>query len=103
MNNILELKGNRFIQASKTTGGGGAAMNSKKTVTSEHLTRLRLQIEQIRDFWKKEQKPFEGSIISVYYNKIAAKSNRIGGLFKGQYSNSAVVGIKFNKEKKDFN
>lgn len=30
MNNILELKGNRFIQASKTTGGGGAAMNSKK-------------------------------------------------------------------------
>ena len=99
MNNILELKGNRFIQASKTTGGGGAAMNSKKTVTSEHLTRLRLQIEQIRDFWKKEQKPFEGSIISVYYNKIAAKSNRIGGLFKGQYSNSAVVGIKFNKEK----
>ena len=99
MNNILELKGNRFIQASKTTGGGGAAMNSKKTVTSEHLTRLRLQIEQIRDFWKKEQKPFEGSIISVYYNKIAAKSNRISGLFKGTDSNDAVVGAKFSDDK----
>lgn len=100
MNNVLELKGNRFVQASKTgNGGGGAAMNSKKIVSSEHLIKLKLEIEQIKEFWKKEQKPFEGIIISVYYNKIVAKSNRIAGLFKGKESNNAIVGAKFNKEK----
>lgn len=30
MNNVLELKGKRFVQASKAGNGGGAAMNSKK-------------------------------------------------------------------------
>ncbi|WP_444818358.1 S8 family peptidase [Treponema denticola] len=99
MNNVLELKGKRFLQASKTGGGGGASMNSKKEVSSAHLTALKLQIEQIKDFWEKEQKPFEGVIISVYYNKIVAKSNRIAGLFRGPESNTAIVGAKFNKEK----
>ena len=27
MNNVLELKGKRFVQASKTGGGGGASKN----------------------------------------------------------------------------
>ncbi|MGI5085343.1 S8 family peptidase [Treponema putidum] len=99
MNNVLELKGKRFLQASKTGSGGGASMNSKKEVSSAHLTALKLQIEQIKDFWEKEQKPFEGVIISVYYNKIVAKSNRIAGLFRGPKSNTAIVGAKFNKEK----
>ena len=40
MNNVLELKGKRFIQASKTGSGGGASMNSKKIVTREQLLRL---------------------------------------------------------------
>ncbi|HID1129985.1 TPA: S8 family peptidase [Clostridioides difficile] len=99
MNNVLELKGKRFVQASKTGGGGGASMNSKKEVSSEHLLKLQAQIKQIKEFWKKESKPFEGVLISVYYNKIVAKSNRIGGLFKGKDSNKAIVGAKFNKEK----
>ena len=33
MNNVLELKGKRFVQASKTNSGGGATMNSKVIVT----------------------------------------------------------------------
>ena len=99
MNNVLELKGKRFVQASKGGRGGGAAMNSKKTVLSEELHRLQSQLRQIKDFWGKEKKPFEGILISVYYNKIAAKSNRISGLFKGDKSNSAIVGAKFNDEK----
>jgi Subtilase family. len=99
MNNVLELKGKRFVQASKSGKGGGAAMNSKKVVSSEQLLRLKLQLEQIKRFWETEKKPFQGVLISVYYNKIAAKSNRIAGLFKGQNSNFAIVGAKFNNEK----
>lgn len=99
MNNVLELKGKRFVQASKTGGGGGASMNSKKIVTREQLLRLVERIGQIKEFWKQERKPFEGILISVHYNKIVAKSNRIAGLFKGKDSNYAIVGVKFNKEK----
>lgn len=99
MNNVLELKGKRFVQASKTGKGGGASMNSKKIVTREQLLRLVERISQIKEFWKHEKRPFEGILISVHYNKIVAKSNRIAGLFKGKDSNYAIVGAKFNKEK----
>lgn len=99
MNNVLELKGKRFVQASKTGVGGGVSMNSKKVVTREQLLRLVDRIGQIKEFWKQERRPFEGILISVHYNKIVAKSNRIAGLFKGKDSNYAIVGAKFNKEK----
>lgn len=99
MNNVLELRGKRFVQASKTSKGGGASMNSKEVVTSEQLLRLGDKIGKIKEFWKQEKKPFEGILISVHYNKIVAKSNRIAGLFKGKDSNYAIVGAKFNKEK----
>ncbi len=99
MNNVLELRGKRFVQASKTGRGGGASMNSKRVVTSEQLLRLEARIGQIKEFWQQENRPFEGILISVDYNKIVAKSNRIAGLFKGKNSNYAIVGAKFNKEK----
>lgn len=38
MNNVLELKGKRFIQASKTGSGGGASMNSKKKSNKRAVT-----------------------------------------------------------------
>lgn len=99
VNNVLELKGKRFVQASKSGRGGGAAMNSKKVVTSKQVIRLKSKIVQIKEFWKLEKKPFEGILISVHYNKIVAKSNRISGLFRGKDSNYAIVGAKFNEEK----
>ena len=99
MNNVLELKGKRFVQASKQGGGDGAYMNSRKIVTMEQLIRLIDKLHQIKHFWEHENKPFQGVLISVYYNKIVAKSNRIAGLLKGKDSNFAVVGAKFNAEK----
>lgn len=99
MNNILELKGKRFVQAAKQGRGGGPMMNGKKTVAAEHLLRLKEKLLQIKEFWENEDKPFQGVLISVYYNKIVAKSNRIAGLLKGKESNSAIVGAKFNTEK----
>ena len=48
MNNVLELKGKRFIQASKTGSGGGASMNSKKIVTREQLPKQEL-LRIVRD------------------------------------------------------
>lgn len=99
MNNIIELKGNRFIQASKQGNGGGPSINSKQKVSIEHLLYLKNRLINVRDFWEAENKPFEGVLVSVHYNKIVAKSNRISGLFKGENSNYAIVGAKFNTEK----
>ena len=99
MNNVLELKGKRFVQARRNGNGGGIAMNGKNDVSTQHLLRLKSQLIQIKEFWDKETKPFEGILISVYYNKIVAKSNRIAGLFKGMASNDAIVGAKFNLDK----
>lgn len=99
MNNILELKGKRFIQASKTPSNGGRSMNSKIIVTSQQVNRLIDKIRQIKKFWQNEKTFFNGVLISVYYNKIVAKSNRIAGLFKGRDSNYSIVGAKFNDDK----
>ena len=99
MNNILELKGNRFIQASRVSSGGGVTMNSKKNIRCCDLVKLREKLLKIEKFWENEQRIFEGVLISVYYNKIVAKSNRIAGLLKGKLSNQAIVGAKYNKNK----
>lgn len=99
MNNVLELKGKPFLQASKKPGGGGIAMNSNVVVTSQMINKMILKLNQIRVFWAEEKRPFGGILISVYYNKIVAKSNRISGLFRGADSNYSIVGAKFNPEK----
>lgn len=99
MNNVLELRGNRFVQASRGGNFGGPSMNGKEIVTSEKINRLIKKIYQIKQFWQEENKPFEGILISVHYNKIVAKSNRIGGIFKGDKSNDYVVGAKFNSDR----
>ncbi len=99
MNNVLELKGKRFVQATKRGNGGGATMNSKIVVTSQLLKRLASKLHQIQEFWQHESKPFQGILISVHYNKIVAKTNRISGLFKGEQSNYAIVGAKFDASK----
>ena len=99
MNYVLELKNKRFIQADKKNIGGGITMNSKVDVTVTHLDTLIKQLSSIQEFWQREHKLFTGLLVSVHYNKIAAKSNRISGLFKGIHSNDAVVGAKFNDDK----
>ena len=98
-NNVLELRGKRFVQAARNITGGGASMNSKKIVTTKEILRLQNKMEQIRNFWLQENRPFSGVLISVHYNKVVAKSNRIGGLLKGRESDLAVVGAKFNDTK----
>lgn len=99
MNNILELKGKRFVQASRKNQKRTINMNSATTVTSAHIDHLIKSLKRIKLFWENEKRPFHGILISVYYNKIVAKSNRITGIFKGNQSNSAIVGAKFDQTK----
>lgn len=99
MNKILELKQKPFTQKSKTSFGSSFAMNNSHKVTVEHIKNLIQNLKNVIYYWAKKQKLFDGILITVYYNKIVAKSNRINGLFKGQNSNLCIVGNRFNKEK----
>ena len=83
MNDVLELKGKRFVQASKNNPSGGMSMNSKVTVTCDYISHLINELIKIQSFWNTNKRPFKGILITVYYNKIVAKSNRISGIFKG--------------------
>lgn len=98
MNNILELKG-EFKHISRKNLSFEISMNSRIEVSCNYLERLKSQLIQIKNFWDNTKRPFDGILISVCYNKIVAKSNRILGLFKGKKSNNAIVGVKFNDEK----
>ena len=40
MNNVLELRGKRFVQASRTGNFSGHSMNGKEIVTSYKINRL---------------------------------------------------------------
>lgn len=64
-NNILELKGKRFFQESRSGGGGGVSMNSKKIVNVEHIDTLINQLCYIKDFWLCENQSFEGALLRV--------------------------------------
>lgn len=99
MNDVLELKGKRFVQASKNNPAGGMSMNSKVTVTCDYISHLINELIKIQSFWNTNKRPFKGILITVYYNKIVAKSNRISGIFKGSASNYAIVGAKFSTDK----
>src|SRR5699024_12732689 len=69
-------------------------------VKTSQLIRLRDDLIEMKRFWNSDTL-FEGALVSVYYNKIAAKSNRVTKLLAigSNPPNSSIVGAKFSKEK----
>lgn len=98
MNNLLQLKG-KFEQASSNSRPGPPKLPSGKAVKVDRLEKLLSNLIELRDYWKK-QKLLPGALITVHYNKVAAKSNRIQGLLgKGSYTpNKSIVGARFSLE-----
>ncbi len=98
MNDILQLKG-PFEQKSNTSTPGAPKLMSGKTVDVKKLVGLKNDLIEMVDFWKK-QDLLSNALVSVYYNKIVAKSNRLSGLFayKGVKSNDTIVGAKFQDD-----
>ena len=97
MNDLLQLKG-IFEQAKSNNKPQAPKLPSGEfiEVTASKLEKLKIDLLNLKKFWL-EQQLFKGALISVYYNKLAAKSNRIQGLMsKGsKTANSFVVGARF--------
>lgn len=98
MNNLLQLKGT-FEQASSNSQPGAPNLPAGKSVKVSQLEKLHKNLVELRRFWSREN-IFSGALISVYYNKVAAKSNRIQGLLaKGSITaNSSIVGARFTND-----
>lgn len=90
MNNLLQLKG-KFEQASNKNKQGPVNLPSGKSVETSKLKHLLKNLIDLKEFWEK-QDILQGVLISVYYNKVAAKSNRLKGLL----SNKSIVGARFS-------
>lgn len=94
MNNLLQLKGQFQTKGARRPGSPQLPKNGK--VTTNHLLDLRQQLMEIKDYWHKKQIPFN-PLISVYYKKVTAKSNRIRRLLGGGSSRASnfIVGSCF--------
>ncbi|MDR2976287.1 MAG: S8 family peptidase [Streptococcaceae bacterium] len=96
MNDVLQLKGS-FEQKPNSNRPGAPTLAARQQVTSVHLESLRQDLLEMKRFWQR-QELLSGALISVYYNKVAAKSNRIKGLLsKGKAANDTIVGAKFRE------
>ncbi len=98
MNNLLQLKGT-FEQASSSSRPGAPNLPAGKSVKVSHLKQLQKNLIELKKFWSKEN-IVSGALVSVYYNKVAAKSNRIQGLLSKSdiTANSSIVGARFIRD-----
>ena len=95
MNNILQLK-SQFYQRKNPNKPGPANLPVGKTVKGEHIVELTKQLKDILNYWE-ENTEIEGALVSVHYNTIVAKSNRIKIFFaeKSQSPIDSIRGAKF--------
>lgn len=98
MNNLLQLKGT-FHQEKYKGKPNGSKLPSNASVSIDHLYSLRADLVRMKEFWANE-KCINGELVSVYYTKIAAKSNRIKYLLSdgSKKSNTTIVGARFTSD-----
>lgn len=94
MNNVLQLKGQ--FQSQSNSGGASSSLPVGAKVASSHLQDMKQQLNDILEYWRKDNK-IKGALVSVYYYNVVAKSNRIKGLLhKGTLDpNESIRGSKF--------
>lgn len=98
MNSIIQLKG-KLIQKKSQDRPGHSNIPKNKSINISKLKNLKADLINIKKFWQMQSLDIR-PLISVYYNDIVAKSNRIKGIFESTLAknNSLIVGAKFTEE-----
>ncbi len=96
MNNLLQLKG-AFEQKSYSGQQGSPNLPAGQSINVSKLNSLLNNLIELQEYWK-NQSLLSGALITVYYIKVAAKSNRLQNLLGNGSSrpNSSIVGAKFS-------
>lgn len=99
MNDVLQLKG-RFEQRKNTRRPGAPSLPDGQAVLASHINNLADQLSGILAYWRKND-ILEGALVSVHYQSIVAKSNRLKILLseKSQSPTESIRGAKFAWEK----
>lgn len=97
MNEILQLKGT--FEHGKNSSMGAINLPKNKFVIVEHLMDLKNDLMNVQKFWQNEKLQIN-PLVSVYYNTVVAKSNRIKGILESssKKNNDTIVGAKFTDE-----
>jgi len=97
MNNVLTLKG-KFNQRKNSQKPGPPKLPKNSKVTVGKIESLIRDLQEMQRFWEKN-KILPKMLISTYYTRIAAKSNRIRGFFSEHSKDPSVqiVGAKFGE------
>ena len=101
MNTLLTLRGKSFTPKS-AKGRGSITIPADSIVTLNHLNELYTSLERVKEYWSNNT-IIDGVLVSVYYNRVLAKSNRIDGFFNvgggNAIPNETIVGAKFSNDK----
>lgn len=105
MNDVLVLKG-KFDSKPNQSAFGKINLPKNKFVTAREIESLKLNLERVLSFWQqKENDIIGGTLVSVHYKHVVAKSNRLRYLLgKGNIRpNDSIRGSKFVWDKTDDN
>jgi hypothetical protein len=98
MNQILQLKG-QFQQKKNDNKPGPRNLPQNTYVSVAHMNELLQQLLSIQKYWLNNP-IIKGALISVHYNRIVAKSNRLQGLLghKSGNPNETICGSRFSDD-----
>ena len=92
MNPTLQLKGT-FEQRKNDSAFGSPNLPSGESINSDKLEELLSDLKRLFEFWQNDR-TLPGALVSVYYNKIAAKSNRIQRILSS--GNNSIRGARYD-------
>ena len=99
MNDLLWLKG-KFERRGFDRKIRPSYLPVGKMVRLDHIEKLKSQLSNVATYWR-DIDTIDGALVSVHYNKMVAKSNRISELLstKGKSINSTIRGARFDESK----
>lgn len=100
MNKILKLKGK--LNPVKYNGSFGKPnIRANDSISISHMKDIAKQLIGVKEKWEKDNL-IDGALVSVHYDRVVAKSNRIGSLLlnnsKSKEALSAIRGSRFDKQ-----
>lgn len=98
MNKALLLKGSLLSKKHSSGGGGRHFPQNSIPLSVKKLEKIKIELEAVLKFWQEEKIIGDKKIVTVYYDRLEAKSNRIHGIFS--VKNDTVLGVKFSDDEK---
>lgn len=97
MNNLLHLRG-KFEQRRSSSRPGAPKLPVNTFVSKKKLKQIIDDLKHMKSFWE-SQTLLKRALVSVYYTKIAAKSNRVRKILSegSNHPNTTIVGARFSK------